>query len=429
MPHSPLDRRQFAQMLGMGGAAALLPSSFTDLSATPAPPLRPRPKTPDDAYWDDVRDQFLVPRNLAPFNAANLCPSSSGVLQKLYDYTRSIDEDPSPYNREKMTEGREATRRALAEYLRVSPEEIVITRNTSESNNLVSSGLDLGEGDEVVIFADNHPSNNAAWTEKARRFGYGVRVVNPVSPHRGPEYYLSAFSDHLTSRTRILAITHVTNSVGDLFPVRELCALARDRGVLSMVDGAQSFGALDVDLSDIRPDFYSGSGHKWPCGPKEAGVLFINRDVQSRISPSVISLYRGATGISRRMEGMGQRDNPAVTAFGDAIRFQMSIGMDAVEARTRELTQMLMARLQTLDGIKLWTHPSPERSANVLTFQPGAIDPTRLARALYTNEGIITASRGGADRPGIRLSPHFYNLNEEVDRTVIAIARYLRDGV
>ncbi len=129
------------------------------------------------------------------------------------------------------------------------------------------------------------------------------------------------------------------------------------------------------------------------------------------------------------MEGMGQRDNPAITAFGDAIRFQMSIGMDAIEARARELAQMLMAGLQTLDGIKLWTHPDPERSASVLTFQPGSLDPSRLAQALYTNERIITASRGGADRPGIRLSPHFYNLNEEVDRTVVAIARYLRDGV
>jgi selenocysteine lyase/cysteine desulfurase len=328
-----------------------------------------------------------------------------------------------------MTAGKEETRKALAEYFNVSPEEIVITRNTSEANNLVSSGLDLGDGDEVVLFADNHPSNNAAWTEKARRFGFEVRVVNPVSPHRGPEYYLSAFAGQLNTRTRVLAFTHVTNSVGDLFPAKELCAMAREHGVMTMVDGAQSFGVLDLDLSDMRPDFFSGSGHKWPCGPKEAGVLYINRDVHSRISPSVISLYRGSTGISRRMEGMGQRDNPAVMAFGDALRFQMSIGKATVEARARTLTQALIAGLRTIDGVTLWTHPDPERSASVITFLPGTLDPSDLSDALYENDGIITAARGGDDRPGIRLSPHFYNVDDEVERTLRAISGYMRSGL
>lgn len=424
-----MDRRRFAQLLGLGGAATLLPSRLEGLASRPRPPLPPTPVNPGAGFWADVRDQFLVPRSLVPFNAANLCPSSARVLQSLYDLTRSIDEDPSPQNRRPMSAGKEETRRVLADYLNVSPEEIVITRNTSEANNLVSSGLDLGDGDEVLLFADNHPSNHAAWTEKARRFGFDVRVVNPVSPHRGPEYYLSAFASHLNTRTRVLAFTHVTNSVGDLFPAKELCALARDRGVMTLVDGAQSFGVLDVDLSDMRPDFYSGSGHKWPCGPKEAGVLYINRDVHSRISPSVISLYRGSTGISRRMEGLGQRDDPAVMAFGDALRFQMSVGKATIEARARTLTQALIAGLRTIDGVTLWTHPDPERSASVITFQPGTLDPSDLSNALYENDGIITASRGGEDRPGIRLSPHFYNVDDEVERTLRAISGYIRTGL
>lgn len=424
-----MDRRRFAHLLGMGGAAVMLPSALDDLAAEPLMSVRKAPAAPDGRYWSEVRDQFLVPRSLAPLNAANLCPSSSKVLQSLYDDTRSIDEDPSPFNRRRMSEGKEDTREVLAEYLRASPEEVVITRNTSEANNLVSSGLDLGEGDEVVIFADNHPSNNAAWTEKARRFGFQVRVVNPVTPHRGPDYYLSAFADRLTPRTRVLAFTHVTNSVGDLFPAKELCSMARARGVMTLIDGAQSFGVLDVDLSDIQPNFYTGSAHKWPCGPKEAGVLFISRDTHARISPSVISLYRGSKGVSRRMEGMGQRDNPAIMAFAEALRFQMDIGMNAIEARARELAQALMDGLAGIDGLTLWTHPDPERSSSVVTFQPGSLDPARLSEALYTNDGVITASRGGDDRPGIRLSPHFYNVDEEVERTIDAVASYMRRGL
>ena len=135
-----------------------------------------------------MRDRFVMPAGYACLNAANLCPSPGAVLDTYFESTRSVDKDPSSQNRQKTRDGREAARRALASALRVTSEEIVITRNTSESNNLVSSGLDFKPGDEVLIFSDNHPSNHAAWRQKAERFGYTVRVVEQVNPHPGAEY-------------------------------------------------------------------------------------------------------------------------------------------------------------------------------------------------------------------------------------------------
>ena len=251
-----------------------------------------------------------MPPDLAVLNAANLCPSSAPVLEAMYEATRELDRQPSPACRAEMNEAKEITRKVLAEFLRVTPEEIVITRNTSESNNLVSSGLDLKADDEVLLFSDNHPSNETAWKQKARRYGYRVNVVDAVNPHPGAEYYVDAFTKALSPRTKVLAFTHLSSTVGDLFPARELCRLARERGILTLVDGAQSFGLLDVDLREMDPDFYSGSGHKWPCGPKEAGVLFINRKSESRIWPSIYSAYPGAIGISKTFESFGQRTSP-----------------------------------------------------------------------------------------------------------------------
>src|SRR5262249_35868513 len=144
------------------------------------------------------------------------------------------------------------TRRVIAKALRVSPEEILITRNTSESNNFVSSGLDLREGDEVLLHAENHPSNLTAWREKAKRFGFVVKVVDAINPHPGPDVLIDSFRKAITPRTKIVSFTHVTGSVGDLFPARELCALAHERGAMCLVDGAQSYGVLDVDLSAIQ---------------------------------------------------------------------------------------------------------------------------------------------------------------------------------
>src|SRR5206468_4705911 len=260
-----------------------------------------------------------------------LCPSSAPVLETLYRTTKDMDRDQSYDNRVKLGDGRENTRKLLADFLRVTPEEIVITRNTSESNNLVSSGLDLKPGDEVLLSSDNHPSNHVAWTQKAKRFGYSVKEVPTPNPHPGFDHYLDAFRKAITPNTKVMAFTHLTSTVGDLFPAKELCRLARERGILSLVDGAQTFGLLDVDLSDIQPDFYSGSAHKWPCGPKENGVLYINKSAQSKIWTSIFSAYPGRVGVSRTFEGFGQRDEPAMIAFGEALTSPTKIGRAHIE--------------------------------------------------------------------------------------------------
>jgi selenocysteine lyase/cysteine desulfurase len=421
---SRVSRRDFARFLALSGSV-FLP---TPLAAWPAP-LQQTPERPGEKFWLSVREQFLMPPELAVLNAANLCPSSAPVLEAMYRSTKDMDADPSFDNRQKMSTGKEDTRRLVASFLRVTPEEIVLTRNTSEANNMVSSGLDLKAGDEVIVFADNHPSNNAAWTQKAKRFGYLVTTLSQPNPHPGPEYYLDAVRKAITARTRVLAFTHHTSTVGDVLPAKELCQIARERGVLTLVDGACTFGMVDVDLSDIQPDFYTGSSHKWPCGPKEVGVLYINARMDGRIQPSIISAYPGAVGIARTMEAMGQRDEPAIIGFGEALNFQTRIGRKAIEERSRSLGQALIAGLRRIDGVEIWTHPDPSRSGAVVSFRPGTLDVSRLAAALYRNDRIGCATRGGADRPGIRFSPHIYNTMAEVDRSVAAIAKYMRQGV
>jgi selenocysteine lyase/cysteine desulfurase len=421
------SRRDFARLFAFGGSAALFTARTAGWQAASAP--RPAPPAADERYWAEVRGGFVMPEGFACLNAANLCPSPARVIEAYFDSTRSVDRDPSPQNRQKTRQGREAARRALASCLRVTPEEIVITRNTSESNNFVSSGLDLQAGDEVLIFSDNHPSNHAAWRQKAERFGFVIRTVEQVNPHPGAEYYVDAFRRQLTARTKVVAFTHVTASVGDLMPARELCALAREHGALSLVDGAQSFGVLDVNLGEMQPDFFSGSAHKWPCGPKESGVLFVSRRAHDRIKPSIVSLYQGEVGISRIMEAFGQRDEPAIVGFGEALALQTTIGRAAIEQRARELSQTLIDGLRKIEGVKVWTHADPGRSAAIVSFQPAGLDVRKLHQALYEQDRIACATRAGSDRGGIRFSPHFYNLRSDAVRAIDAVRKYVSRGL
>ena len=430
-----LSRRSFARFLALSGSAALFPGrafagdSLDELGLS----LEPLPRTPlepDEAFWKEVRARFLVPRDVGFFNAANLCPMPLPVVEAIEKNIRGYEVSPSPEARSRLMQGREDARKLLADALRVTPEEIVVTRNTTEGNNFVSSGLALGPGDEVVVSTDNHPSNLAAWRQKATRFGFTVVAVTPPAAHPGADGYVALFTKAFTPKTKVLAVTYVSSNSGDMLPVADLCRVARERGVLSLVDGAQAFGVIDVNLGAIRPDFFTGSMHKWPCGPKEKGVLYVNRAVHDRISPTIVGLYGGAVGISRTFEAEGQRDDATIAAVVEALKFQGTIGRDVIEKRSRALASHLMTGLRKLDGVQLWTNPSPDRSAAIVIFKPGSLDPRRLGDALSSKERIVATVRGanGAN-PGLRVSPHFYNTMEDIDRFVAATARYMKSGV
>jgi hypothetical protein len=240
-----------------------------------------------------------MPRELTMLNAANLCPSSGPVLDMLYSMTKDMDQDPSAENRVKLGEGRENTRKLLAEFLRVTPEDIVITRNTSESNNFVSTGVDLKAGDEVLLTADNHPSNHTAWNEKAKRYGFKVIDIPVPNPHPGFDYYVDAFTKAITPRTKLISFTHQTSTVGDLFPAKELCRLART-----------AHSVTRRRRTELRADGRGPERH--PAGllqrqraqvavwPKENGVLYINKSAQSKIWASIFSAYPGASASRKR---------------------------------------------------------------------------------------------------------------------------------
>ena len=209
---APVSRRDFTRLFALGGSAALFADPVWARQTAPVSALAPGGAASGEAFWTSVRDQFVMPPELAVMNAANLCPASRGVLETLTRETRSVDQDPSPNNRARLYPEKEETRKALAEFLRVTPDEIIITRNTSESNNMVSNGLDLKPGDEVVVHSDNHPSNLNAWREKAKRFGFTVVTVEQKNPHPGMDYYVEAYARAMTARTKVITFTHLSRA-------------------------------------------------------------------------------------------------------------------------------------------------------------------------------------------------------------------------
>ena len=401
------SRRRFLRTLAAG---SLVPPLAAGRPASGQP-------APAGSFWGEVRRQFAFREERVPMNAANLCPSPRAVAERVRELTRDIDVDCSFPNRAKFGDLLEASREAAAAQLGVTADEIALVRNTSEANNVINAGLPLEAGDEVVVWDQNHPTNNIAWEVRAARRGLSVkRVATPPAPS-GADELAAAFERALTPRTRVLALTHVSNVSGVRLPVRDLCEAAHRRGVHVHVDGAQTWGALDVNLRDLGCDSYSASAHKWFLGPKEVGLLYVRADRAADIWPSIVAPSWGGEVAprprgARKFESLGQRDDAALAAIATAAAFQNRLGMARVEARIVELATRLKNGLVEA-GFELVTPTAPELSAGVVIAAVPPERRDRLVTALYEQHGIAGAAAGG-----LRLCPHVYNTRDHVDRAV-----------
>jgi selenocysteine lyase/cysteine desulfurase len=376
----------------------------------------------EDTLWQLVRRQFPLDEDLLYLNAANVCPASRPVLDRYAALLRDFQSDPSFQNRDKYRPLRESARARLAALLGVSADEVAITRNTSEGSNLIVHGLDLKPGDEIVITDHNHPSNNESWKLRARREGLVVRSVPVAIPAPSADELIAGIAAAITPRTRVIALTHLTSTTGIKYPIRPIGELARRRDIFLHVDGAQTFGALEVNLRDLGCDSFSASAHKWPMGPLEAGVLFIRAERIPQVWPSIVSAgwsadLKGA----RKFEAMGQQDDPRIAALEAAVDLLDLVGIRAVEARVQALAGRAKDALAELPSVELKTNRNPELSGGVVKFRLKDVPTARAYDLLWKRHRMAIAMTAGGDAEGLRFSPHIYNSFEDIDRAVAAV--------
>jgi selenocysteine lyase/cysteine desulfurase len=352
-------------------------------------------------------------------NAANLCPSPYTVNEKVTEYFQNLERNVSFQYREVFDERLQKSLTALAKFVGASVEEVGITRNTSESNNIVVNGYDFKSGEEILLWDQNHPSNGASWEQRAKRYGYSVKKIStPVSPSSEDEL-VSSFTKEVTSKTRLISFSHVSNTSGIALPAKKICQWAKSKGILTHVDGAQSFGMMDLNLADIGCDSFSGSSHKWLMGSLENGILYVRKENIERLWPTVISAgwKDKSQTVHQKFCMAGQRNDPTTAAVSTIVEFHELIGKKNIETRTKELCTFLVERIQT--KIPQATFVSPLngdlRGGVVIMNIPGK-DPVALFKKLYSDFGIACAPNNG-----VRLSPHIYNTKAEMERVVDAL--------
>jgi len=426
-------RRRFLRQIALG-SAGLAATPFVDrgwvegrLAGATVPGVGGTtvPRVRGEPFWEAVKARFPIRQGLVPLNAANLCPASLDVIQAVEAAGRDVDGDVSFQNRAKYDGIREEVREGIAEYLGVSTDEIALVRNTSEGNNTIVGGLSLGAGDEVVVFDQNHPTNNVAWDARAARAGFSVRRVqvpgNPSSENELLDVFVRAFG----SRTRAVSFSDVSNVTGVRLPVAAICAAARERGIHAHVDGAQSFGAEVLDLRALGCDSYATSGHKWFMGPKETGVLYVRGARIPEIWPLAVGVGWGSGAETtargaRKFETLGQRNDAAFAGLAAALALHLEVGPPRVEARVRELAGLVKEGLAGL-GATLTTPLDPGLSGGVVVVAFEGVPGRSIHERLYEEYDIAGAPTGG-----LRFCPHVYNTRADVERAIEAVARVVR---
>ena len=309
--------------------------------------------------------------------------------------------------------------------MHVAEEDVALIRNSTEANNNVNNGFrHFGYG-EVVVWDENHGTNNRAWMLRQERSPLKVVKVN-LAGVEDPQEVIRRFEDRTTCNTRILTFTEVSNESGLKVPAKELCKMARERGIHVHVDGAQSWGAFALDLEDMGCDSFSASGHKWFMGPKETGLLFMRREVVHNFLPNVygydykIELPDAFPDNAQRFELLGQRDDPNLCAMLLTAELHREIGYERIEKRIVELAGLLSDKLREI-GETVITPENETLTHGVVIMEVEEDKRQDLYNHMYENCRIAGSATGG-----LRLCPHIYNTEPHLDRVVRGIKRWRR---
>lgn len=413
-----MDKREFLRTLGgvtLGAWAG--PDALARYAALP-----PRALAQAEPFWDGIRARYKLTPEYINLENGYFCLQAEEVLDGYIARARDINREASHYMRTRQVDDKLRVRQRLATMAGCAPEELIITRNTTESLDTVIAGVDWNAGDEAVMAVQDYGAMLDMFKLQSRRHGMVNRMVSLPNDPQGDAELVALYAAALTPRTRLLMVSHMVNVTGQILPVRKIVDMAHGRGVPVMVDGAHTFAHLDFRIPDLGADYYGASLHKWLGTPLGAGILYVRRDRIRSLWPIYADLGMADDDI-RKLNHTGT--HPVHTDLGilGAIDFHEAIGIARKEARLRYLQRYWTARVRGRRNVVVNTPSDPQRSCAIANVGITGMAPAELAQALMEKYRIWTVAIDFENVHGVRVTPHLFTSTGELDQLVTALTQ------
>ncbi len=429
------SRRDFLRFAGRGlGLAALSSATVASLlknveAATKAVVhLSPEEAAADEDYWAAIQNSFSVTRGIINLNNGGVSPSPRVVTEALIRYIWE-QEDCTAYTMWEILEPQSETiRTGLAELFGCDREEIAITRNASESLEILLDGMDFKPGAEILTTTQDYPRMLTTLRQREKRENLKLKLIQVPIPPKNLNEITAAFEKGITDRTRLILIAHQINITGQITPVKAVCDLARARGIETIVDGAHSFAQFDFKRADLGCDYFGTSLHKWLYAPKGTGMLYVKRDKIDKIWPLMAAEAKQASDI-RKFEEIGTHSAAPKLAIGEALLFHNGIGGKRKEARLRYLSRYWMNKLKDVPKIRFNTSFESNQSCAIANVHIEGTDPKAVTKYLFDKHHIFTTPIIHDEFQGIRITPNLYTTLSELDRFCEQMERMAKNGL
>ncbi len=436
------SRRHFLKSIGLGiGSLSVLGLSAKNAQAelkkklTKIKDSSPTDIAQDEDFWFYVQQAFDCDRSIINLNNGGVHPAPKIVMDAVHRYLDFANGAPVYNSWQVLRPRKELIRKKLADTFGCSPEEIAITRNVTEAMQIALLGLELKPGDELLTTTHDYPSMKYALLQREKREGVKVKMFPFRYPPNNIKELADAFKKNITPRTKLIEVCHITNLTGQIFPIREICQMARKRGIEVVVDGAHAFGHFEFKQKDLDCDIYGANLHKWIMAPIGTGFLYVKKEKIKKIWPLFPALNPQGDDI-RKFEHIGTHPDYLELAIGEALAFHHGIGGKRKEERLRYLRNYWAKAVDKLPGVKILTSYDPEQSCGIGTFTVENMDLGKLVQVLFKKHKIYIITVGvpsfdleGENITGIRVTPSIYTTLRELDAFIEAVSYYVKHGL